>query len=184
MVAISFGFREKFAWVGTNRLIKENGWIPEIELSNPNLSSWIGGSILWGMSVLTPIPQKWDSLFRKMLLFHSLVCTFHPERGRKVNYYFSVEKCGQSRNSSFAQNLPVVTQNIGPYWIPSWDNPWPRIHPIYLMLCILTLMLMHFCCLQTLEMLEKKEHLLQKKISVEIERAKKFTQSKNKKGGS
>ncbi|RWR92226.1 vacuolar protein sorting-associated protein 32 2 isoform X1 [Cinnamomum micranthum f. kanehirae] len=41
----------------------------------------------------------------------------------------------------------------------------------------------HFCCLQTLEMLEKKEHVLQKKISVEIERAKKFTQSKNKKGG-
>ncbi|KAJ8624589.1 hypothetical protein MRB53_033119 [Persea americana] len=34
---------------------------------------------------------------------------------------------------------------------------------------------------ETLEMLEKKEHLLQKKISVEIERAKKFTQSKNKK---
>ncbi|RWR92227.1 hypothetical protein CKAN_02143600 [Cinnamomum micranthum f. kanehirae] len=34
---------------------------------------------------------------------------------------------------------------------------------------------------ETLEMLEKKEHVLQKKISVEIERAKKFTQSKNKK---
>lgn len=36
--------------------------------------------------------------------------------------------------------------------------------------------------LQTLEMLEKKEKVLQKKIAMEIEKAKEFTRTKNKKG--
>lgn len=99
---------------------------------------------------------------------------------------FGKEKCGQLQISSFAQNLPVVAQNIGPYSsgshceIPLVYNSSNLPDALY----SLSLMLMHFCCLQTLEMLEKKEHVLQKKISVEIGRAKKFTQSKNKKGGS
>lgn len=36
--------------------------------------------------------------------------------------------------------------------------------------------------LQTLEMLEKKEKVLQKKIAMEVEKAKEFTRLKNKKG--
>lgn len=36
--------------------------------------------------------------------------------------------------------------------------------------------------MQTLEMLEKKEKVLQKKASAEVERAKEFTRAKNKKG--
>jgi hypothetical protein len=37
-------------------------------------------------------------------------------------------------------------------------------------------------CVQTLEMLEKKERFLQKKCSAEIEKAKDYTKSKNKNG--
>ncbi len=36
--------------------------------------------------------------------------------------------------------------------------------------------------LQTLEMLEKKEKLLQKKIALEIEKARDYTRAKNKRG--
>ena len=39
-----------------------------------------------------------------------------------------------------------------------------------------------FMYIQTLEMLEKKERVLQKKISQEIERAKEYTRLKNKRG--
>ncbi len=37
-------------------------------------------------------------------------------------------------------------------------------------------------CVQTLEMLEKKEKVLQRKIATEIEKARDFTRAKNKRG--
>lgn len=39
-----------------------------------------------------------------------------------------------------------------------------------------------FSCKQTLEMLEKKENVLSKKASLEVEKAKEFTKAKNKRG--
>ena len=39
-----------------------------------------------------------------------------------------------------------------------------------------------FDVMQTLEMLEKKEKVLQKKAAAEVEKAKEFTRAKNKKG--